>query len=218
MNNTENIESISPTGVTRISLPTSSDLILGSTIPLQIPTKTNRSNSDIHNDPNTSEKIRSQDISFEATRHQFFIQNTVTLPFSLFNKTRGNIPMYNPFTDYMNQIQNNPTVTNQLNRPNDQKFTLNTITTTVPNLSRLPLAPPGSADTYSLSSTNSKPFQTKTNLKASANPCQTVRHYINSKLHLIKLPLQFYFHHLSLKIQENFLLYLHKTKMYLLLQ
>ena len=51
---------------------------------------------------------------------------------------------------------------------------LNTLTRSVPTLSRSPLAPLVVADTYSLISTNSNPFQTKTKRNATANPCQTL--------------------------------------------
>ena len=51
---------------------------------------------------------------------------------------------------------------------------LNTKTTTVPTLSRPPLAALNIADTYLLSSTKNNPFQTKTNLNAAANQCQTL--------------------------------------------
>ena len=51
---------------------------------------------------------------------------------------------------------------------------LTTITTTVSDLSRLPLIPLNSADTYSMSSTNFFPFQTNIKLNATANPGQTL--------------------------------------------
>ena len=46
------------------------------------------------------------------------------------------------------------------------------MTTTVPTLSRSPLARLKKADTDFLSSTNNKPLQTNTKLNAAANPCQ----------------------------------------------
>ena len=58
--NTEATESISPIEASRILIPKSSVLIPGFTIPLQVPIKTIRSISDIHIDPNTSEKFASQ--------------------------------------------------------------------------------------------------------------------------------------------------------------
>ena len=67
INNTETIESIFPTEITGTSIPTSSALIPGITIPLQVPTKTILSNSDSHNESNTSEKFTSQDNSYGAT-------------------------------------------------------------------------------------------------------------------------------------------------------
>ena len=48
MNNTESTKSISPNEVTGISIPSSSALIPAFTIPLQVPTKTCRSNSDTY--------------------------------------------------------------------------------------------------------------------------------------------------------------------------
>ena len=55
--------------------------------------------------------------------------------------------MYNPFTDYINQIQNNQIVTNQPNKSIDQIFLLEILTTTAPILSRPSLAPLNDADT-----------------------------------------------------------------------
>ena len=55
--------------------------------------------------------------------------------------------MYNPFTDFVNQIQHNQTVTNQSTRSKDQTFMLNTKTTIIPNMPRLPLTPLNIADT-----------------------------------------------------------------------
>ena len=51
MNNTENTEKISTTEVNGNSIPTSSALLPGVTIPLQVSTKTVRSNSDVYIDP-----------------------------------------------------------------------------------------------------------------------------------------------------------------------
>ena len=51
---------------------------------------------------------------------------------------------------------------------------LNTETATVPISSGRPLVPLNTADTYSLSSTNGKPFQTNSNLNATASPRQTI--------------------------------------------
>ena len=82
--------------------------------------------------------------------------------------------MYKPFTNYFDQTQYNQTVTNQPNRSKDQTYILNTKTATVANSSRRPLAPLKTADTYSLNSTNSNPFQTNTNLNATASPRQTI--------------------------------------------
>ena len=133
-NNTETTESIFPTQVTQNRSPNSSVLIPGITTPLQVPIKTIRSVSDIHIEPNISEKFTSQ-VNFSGiTSHQFQIQNTASLRFSQFNSTQRNIPMYIPFTDHFNQIQNKQTVSSQPNRSNDQTFMINTITTTVPTL------------------------------------------------------------------------------------
>ena len=59
MNNTEITESISPTEFTVIPVTTSSALIPGKTIPVQVLTKTIRSNCDVHFEPNTSENSTS---------------------------------------------------------------------------------------------------------------------------------------------------------------
>ena len=80
--------------------------------------------------------------------------------------------MNNPFQDFCYQIQNNETVSNQPIRSTNQKFIMNTVTTTVHTLSRRPLALLDVADIYSLSNTNNNSFQTITNLNANANPCQ----------------------------------------------
>ena len=82
--------------------------------------------------------------------------------------------MYNTFTDYINQIENNTTVTNQPNWSNDWTFNLNTTTKSVLTLSRLSLAAPNVADTYSLSSIINFPFKTTTSLNATGNPSQTL--------------------------------------------
>ena len=113
-------KSISPTELTRISIPTSSTLTAGITKPLQVPTKTFRSNSDIHNDPTFSEKITSQDRCFGVTSHQCEFQNTATLPFSQFERTQRNLPNYNPFTAFINPIQRTQTVTKQQKKSTDQ--------------------------------------------------------------------------------------------------
>ena len=94
--------------------------------------------------------------------------------FFQFKKIQRNITVYNPFTHDINRIENDQTVTNQPNRSNDQLFVLKTISTIEPTLSKLPLAPLKITDTFSLSSTNKNPFQTKTNLNDTANPCQTL--------------------------------------------
>ena len=81
--------------------------------------------------------------------------------------------MYNPFTDFINQIQKYQTVTNQPNRSNDRIFTLNTKITIVPTLSRIPLAPLNFSDNYLVRTTKKNPFQTNTKLNATANQCHT---------------------------------------------
>ena len=136
--------------MTRISIPTNFALISGFELPLQVPTKTIRSISDNYIEPDGSEKFISQDTSSGVTSHQFNSQNTANLPFSQFKRTQRNLPRYNPFTDSNNQTQGNQTAANQPNRSNDQTFMLITITTNVPTLSRLPLAPLSFVDTYSL--------------------------------------------------------------------
>ena len=80
-NYTEITESKSPTEVTRFSKPTGSALIPGITTPVQIPTKTIRSNSDIQNEPNTTEKFTSQGNFSGVTYYQFQVQNITTLLF-----------------------------------------------------------------------------------------------------------------------------------------
>ena len=77
-------------------------------MPLQLPTKTIRSSSDIYNDPNTSEKFTSQDIFSGVTSHQFQFQNSATSPFSQLIRTQRKKTKYDPFTDYINRVQKNP--------------------------------------------------------------------------------------------------------------
>ena len=89
-----------------------------------------------------------------------------------FDWTQRNTPMYNPFSDYINETQNNQTVANLTDISIDQIFLLNTKTTTAPTLSGSPLAPLNIASTYSLKCTNNNPFQTETIINATANPCQ----------------------------------------------
>ena len=88
--------------------------------------------------------------------------------------------MYNPFTECIYQIQKNQTVANQPNISNDQTFVLNAIATTVPMLSRSPLAPLNLADSDSLSDTNNIPSQTNTSLNATSNQGQTLHQPHNS--------------------------------------
>ena len=89
------------TEATGISIPTSSALQPGVTIPLQVPTKTTRSSSDNYNEPNTSEKFTSQDNSSGVTSHQFHYQNFANLLFFQFDRTQRNLPIYTPFTRYI---------------------------------------------------------------------------------------------------------------------
>ena len=172
MNNTETGESTSPTEVSRTSIPISSALIPGITIPPQGPATTIRFNSDVFNKPNTSLYCTSHEIPSDVTSQQFHIQNTARLPFSHFIKTQTNIPMYHPFTDYFNRIHNNQTAANQPNKSKGQISMINPETTTVPTLSSSSVAALSIADTYSLSSTNNNPFQTITDLSAPGNQCQ----------------------------------------------
>ena len=82
--------------------------------------------------------------------------------------------MYNPFTDYINQIQNKQSLANQSNRSKDKTFMLNTETTKFYTLSRPPLAPLIYAGFYSSISTINNPFQLISNLNTASNPCQTL--------------------------------------------
>ena len=82
INNTETLEKISSTKVTGISIPTTSILKPGLTIPLQVPKKTFQSISDNHKYHKRSEKFTSQKISSGLTSHQFQVWNATTIPFS----------------------------------------------------------------------------------------------------------------------------------------
>ena len=76
-------------------------------------------------------------------------------------------------SDFNIKIQKNQTVTNQPNRSNDKMFMLNTMTTTVPFLSRASLAPPNIVDPYYFISTNSTPLRKKkTKVNLTANQCE----------------------------------------------
>ena len=147
VNNPEASEIISATELTGISISTSSTVISSISIPLQVLRKTIRINSEIHIDPNKTEKFTSQDSSFGSV-----------LPFSQFKRTKRIITMWNPFTEYRNQIEKNQTVKNQLNRSNDHALMPNTINATIPTLSRHPVALLNLVGTYSLSSTNKNPI------------------------------------------------------------
>ena len=98
-------------------------------------------------------------VSCGVTSLPIHFQNTETSPFLHFDRTQRNLQMYNPFTDYINQIQNDQTVANQPNRSNDHTRMLNKITTTVPSMSRPSLFLLNIVDTYSLSSTSNNFFK-----------------------------------------------------------
>ena len=133
---TEITESISLTKATVFSIPTNFALILGFTIPRRVTIKTIRSNSNFYREPNTSENFTSQEKSSIITSHQFHnFQNTANIPFSQFDRSQKNIPMYKPFNDYNNQIQKNQTVANHQSRSSDQILALNIDTTTVASIS-----------------------------------------------------------------------------------
>ena len=131
-NNIETTESMPHDEATKSSIPTNSTLASDNNLPLQVPTDTIRSNSDIRIDPNKSETSASQE---NVTLHQCQMQNTATLSFPQFNRIQSNKPTYNPFTDFLNLFQNNAAVTNQPKRAFDHKFVLNTKTETDPTLS-----------------------------------------------------------------------------------
>ena len=95
INKTGNTESLLPTEPNEISFSTTCTLIPENNLPLQVPTKALQSNSDIQNDPSTSETFESQDNSFGVTSHQFQFQNTATLPISHFKRTQNKIPLNN---------------------------------------------------------------------------------------------------------------------------
>ena len=160
MNNFGTTENTYPTEVTEPLLRTRSNLTSDINIPLQVPTKAQRINFDIHNDPKTSEKSTAQ--------------NAATLPLAQFNRAQSKIPMYFAFTQKINKLQKNPAVTHQPERPNDRQFMLKVITTTVLTLSRPSIAPLNIADFYSVSSTNDNAFQTLYNPISETNPSQTI--------------------------------------------
>ena len=111
LNNTATTESIPPTEGTKIALSTRPTLKPRIRIPVQVPPKTIRSNSAIHNDSNTSEKFASPDKSSGATSRRFRSQKTATKHFPTFKRTQRQIPMFIPFTEQFNHVQNNPTIT-----------------------------------------------------------------------------------------------------------
>ena len=118
-----------PSKTTEISLPTSSTLVAGIAIPLQIPLKTVRTNSVIHKDPNTSEKFACQDNSFGATSHNV-ISQLLQLYFSQNSIKLTGIHQCIHITILLNQIRSNPTLADQSNLSNDHTFMLNTKTCT----------------------------------------------------------------------------------------
>ena len=115
------------------------------------------------------------------------------IPFSQFFRFERAIPLPNPLTDCIDQIENNSIVARQSNRSNDHTFMLNTTTTSDPAFSRPPLVPLNSADAYSLSSGINNPYQIITDLNANAHPSQ--RLYQNIQL-LVYVFLQVYFQYL----------------------
>ena len=74
----------------------------------------------------------SKDNPVDATGHQFLFHNTAALRFSQFNRTEIGITLINLFIDYINQLEQNSTLSKQSNGSTSHKFMLNTITTTVP--------------------------------------------------------------------------------------
>ena len=93
ISNIEATENMFPAEVTGPGIPTSSAPIPGITIPLQVSTKTIRSNSDNHSEPNTSDMFTSQEGFSGVTSHQFHIQNTANLLISQFIRTQRILPM-----------------------------------------------------------------------------------------------------------------------------
>ena len=71
INDTETTGSISPTEVTGLTIPASFDLIPGINTPQKVPAKIIRSNSHFYKEPNTSEKITSQDKYSGVSSHPF---------------------------------------------------------------------------------------------------------------------------------------------------
>ena len=76
-------------------------------------------------------KFKSTDTPYKRTGRQFQFQNTAMSLFSQFTRTYKGDLLYNPFTDFFNQLQNNSYATNQSSRSNDITFLLKTITTTI---------------------------------------------------------------------------------------
>ena len=70
----------------------------------------------------------------DVTDDNFQFQTTAALPISQFKRTQRGLPLYNPFTDYVNQIQNSSTVTNQSIRSIDKTFMMNKSSTIVKTL------------------------------------------------------------------------------------
>ena len=174
INNPETTESAASTEVSETLKPNGSALIPDFDIPMKVPKKTIRNNSDTYNDPDTSEKFASQDYSLGASYHQFQLQTTATLLFSAINKAQSKKTLFNLFTYFISHSQIILTLTTQPKRSHDHTIMLNDITATVPALSRPPLVLLIFADTYWLTSTNYNPFQTYTKLYATTNPSQTI--------------------------------------------
>ena len=70
-------------------------------------------------------------VFFGATNHQNEVHITTLLLISQFKGTQRVIPLYNPFSDYINQTQKDSIATNQSARSSDHTFMLITITITV---------------------------------------------------------------------------------------
>ena len=72
----------------KFQLATSSTLISIKNTPLQLLTKTFRTNLDSRNDPNISEMSSSKNKPFDANIHNFHFQNTLTQIFCTLKKLR----------------------------------------------------------------------------------------------------------------------------------
>ena len=122
MNNTEITESLPPTEVIEASLLISSTLVPKLQYHCEFPERTLETVRLIIMIQIHLKRLHPKIFLLVHFFIQFISEKRTTLPYSLFIRNQRTIPMYNPFTAYMNHSQNNPTIINQPKRQKAQKL------------------------------------------------------------------------------------------------